>query len=73
LVFRLATVIAQLYGAVHFRQPALTQQWKDSGLTLNIWQRVIKKDTKKALFTRHLPKYQGSEQYASGCALVHIE
>jgi hypothetical protein len=34
---------------VHFRQPAVIQQSGDCGLTLNIWQRVNKKDTKEVL------------------------
>jgi len=34
-------------GGVHFRQSAVTQQSGNCGLTLNIWQGVIKKNTKK--------------------------
>jgi len=50
-----------------------TQQSGDCGLTLNIWQRVIQIETKKALFTRLLRRYAGSEQYASGGALVNFK
>jgi len=39
----------------------------------NIWQRVIKKDKKIALFTRLLRRYLGSEQYASVGALINIK
>jgi hypothetical protein len=58
---------------MHFRHSAVTQQSGDSGLTLNIWQRVIMKYTKKALFTRPLRWYPGSEQYASVGVLVKFK
>jgi hypothetical protein len=54
-------------GAVHFCHSAVRQLRSDS-----IWQRVIKKVTKKALFTQLFRRYSGSEQYASECALVNI-
>jgi hypothetical protein len=58
---------------VHFRHSAVPQQSSNSGLTLNIWQCMIKKDTKKALFMRLLRRYPGSGQYASVGALVNVK
>jgi hypothetical protein len=54
---------------VHFCQPDMTQQPGDFGLTLNIWQCMIK-ERKKVLFTQLLWRYPGSEQYASELVLV---
>jgi hypothetical protein len=58
---------------MHFRHSAVTKQAGDSGLTLNIWQHVIMKYTKKALFTRLLRRYPGSEQYAIVGVLVKFK
>jgi hypothetical protein len=58
---------------VHFHQPAVIQQSGDCGLTLNIWQPMIKKDTKEALFMQILQRYPGSEKYATVGALVNIK
>jgi hypothetical protein len=56
-----------------FRHLAVTQWSGNCGLTLNIWQRVIKEDTKEALFTQLLRRYPVSEQYASESALENIK
>jgi len=55
---------------LHSRHSAVTQQSGDSGLNLNIWQRVIKKYIKNAVI--HAISYQGSEQYVSVGALENI-
>jgi len=58
---------------MYFRQPAVTQQSGNCGLTLNIWQHMIQKDTKKALFVQLPRTYPGSKQYESGGALANIQ
>jgi hypothetical protein len=77
LLFRAGFPLSSRYcsdvGSVHFRRSAVTQQSDDSGLILNIWQRVIKKNTEKALFTQLIRRLPGSEHYASGGALVNIK
>jgi hypothetical protein len=49
------------------------QKSGDCGLTLNIWQRMNKKDTKEVSFMQLLQRYPGSEKYASVGALVNIK
>jgi hypothetical protein len=51
MAFRLATVIAKMCDAMHFRHSAITRQSGDSCLPLNIWQSVIKKNAKEVLST----------------------
>jgi len=51
LAFHLATVTATMCGAMHFRHSTIIQQRGDSCLPLNIWQRTIKKDTKKVIIS----------------------
>jgi len=72
LAFRLATVIAKMCGAMHFRYSAMTHHSSDYSLPLNIWQRVIEKDTKKTLRTRFLRKCPDSGPCATECALENI-
>jgi len=57
---------------VHFCQPAVIQHSGECGLTLNIWQHVIKKDTKEALFMQLLQRYPGRKDASVG-ALVNIK
>jgi hypothetical protein len=57
---------------VHFCQPVVIQH-SGCGWTFNIWQRVIKKDTKEALFIQLLQGYPGRKKYASVGALVNIK
>ena len=45
---------------MHFRHSEMTQQSGDSCLHFNIWQRMIKNDTKRALSTWLLPRCPGS-------------
>jgi len=73
LAFHLATVITKLYGMMHFRHSEMTQQSGDSFLPLNIWQSVIKKNTKKSLTMRLLQRCRGSGQYATDCTLESIK
>jgi len=58
---------------MHFHHSDMTQQSGDSFLPLNIWQHVIKKNTKKALSMRLLQRCPDSGQYAMECALESIK
>jgi membrane protein involved in colicin uptake len=58
-------------GAVHFRQSEVTQQSDDSGLTLNIWQRMIER-YKASFIHEILRRFQSSEQYAGVDCMVNI-
>jgi len=58
---------------MHFRYSAMTHQSGNSCLPLNIWQCMIKKDTKKALSTQLLRRCPGSGQYATERTLEDIK
>jgi hypothetical protein len=49
LTLPLATVIAKMCGAMHFRYSTMIHQSGDCCLHFNIWQRVVKKDNKESI------------------------
>jgi len=54
LALCLATVVTKICGMMHFYHSEMTHQSGGSCLPLNIWQHVIKKNTKKASSTQLL-------------------